>query len=112
MHEYFQVSNIPNIKKKDQRWQERANCPNNFRDKSMKKRRNRSIRRLRWQDKEHQLETESAKETFILVLFKSLFQKAVDGSGISLEYHVPSKAEGIPNSVLQHLHPTYCGDFV
>lgn len=77
-------------------------------------RRDKSERRLRWQDKEHQLETESTKERFSWVLFKPLFlfQKAVEGLGISLAYHVPSKAQGIPNSVSQHLHPTYCGDFV
>lgn len=111
MHEYCQVSNILNFKKKDQRWQETANCLNNFRDKNMKERRDKSVRRLRWQDKEHQLETESAKETFSWVLFKSLFlfQKAVNGSGIFLAYHVSSKAQGILNSVLQHF---YCGDFV
>lgn len=77
-------------------------------------RRDKSERRLRWQDKEHQLETESTKKRFSWVLFKSLFlfQKAVKGLGISLAYHVPSKAQGIPNSVSQHFHPTYCGDFV
>lgn len=96
---------FPAFKKKDQSWQETADCPNNFRDKGMKERRDKSVGKLR-QGKAYEFETESAKEIFLWVLFKSLFQflKGANGLRISLAHHVPSKAQRIPNSVLQHLH--------
>lgn len=110
MHEYLQVFNIPNLRKRIKGDNKLSKQFQRYGYEGKKKQIGKEVE-MAWQ--EHQLGNGSAKETSSWVPFKSpfLFQEAVDGSEAFLQ---PTACQVRPKglwlySALQHF---YCGSFL